>query len=361
MAVVRSGSPEVRGRRVGVMVVAALVVLVGAGACSAGSTSASSGAANEAAAPASPLAAPAESPTDAGAPAAGSGAKSDSPSFKTDALGASVTQPTGSFISTATMTVEVTDVAAVKPKVVAVAQEEGGALFGEETSLAGRSRSTITLKVPPASFNRVLERLAALGTLANQQVKTDDVTQKVIDLDARIAASSASLDRVRGLLGDAKSITDIAYLEGEVTRRQADLESLRGQKKTLQGRIDLATVAVTLDGGTLDATPAERERRRDAEPTPPTFLGGLSAGWAAAVALTNVTLAVVGALLPFLPLLVIVVLVVRWVRRRRRARPSGSGPSRPPTGDRPPPPPPSPDRPDAPAPSEPRQPVGSPS
>jgi hypothetical protein len=282
-----------------------------------------------AAAPAAPAggAAAGQAPTPAGQPA----------SFRADALDAPPAPSGVSFISTATVTIEVDDVAATKPRVVAVAQAAGGALFGEDTSYGARSRSVITLKVPPAAFAQVLSDLAGLGTLASQQVKTDDVTQQVIDLDARIAASSASLDRTRDLLGQAKSLNDVAYLEGEVSRRQADLESLRGQQRTLRGRIDLATVVVTL-AGTDDATPAERERRREAaEPAGlPGFTDGLRGGWEVLVKVATVSAAVLGAVLPFLPLVALVLVGLRLWRRRRRARAAAAAPSAP---SAPPPPP----------------------
>jgi hypothetical protein len=314
-----------------------------------GATSNLGGAASEQASPAIAPGAPAAD-LSTGKSSGGAGGQA---SLMVDALNAPVTQP-GSFISTATMTVAVADVGAVKPRVAAIAQEVGGSLFGEETTFGGRARSTITIKVPPAQFNQALDRLAGLGDVASQQVRTDDVTQQVIDLDARIAAASASLDRVRGLLGDARNINDVIFLESEVTRRQADLESLRGQQKTLQGRIALTTITVTLDGG-----PVARAGDGDL----PGFLDGLEGGWEAARQVAILTSAAIGALLPFLPLIIVVVLVLRWLSRRARRRAEEArsrrsgwpGPPPPPlAGGAPPAPAPAP----APAPDDQPAPVG---
>jgi hypothetical protein len=308
MTTVWSGWPGAI-RRAGTVATVVVVVLA-AGACASKSESS---AARTGAAPA-PDRATAESGGGGSADASAPGVAKET-SFKADALVGPAAQPVGSFISTATMTVEVDDVAAVKPRVVSIAQAAGGGLFGEETTYGAKSRSVITVKVPPPAFTQVLQDLGALGTLATQQVKTDDVTQQVIDLEARIAASSASLDRTRDLLGQAKTLTDVAYLEGEVARRQADLESLKGQQKTLRGRIDLATVVVTLDGQ-HDATPAERERRPEPAALPG-FMDGLRGGWDVATTVASVAAAVVGAAVPFLPLIALAVLGLRFLRRRR--------------------------------------------
>jgi hypothetical protein len=317
-----------------VLVAAAIAVVLGASACA---SSGRSDGESVARAPAGPAAGSGDAGT-GGAPGAPTADKGESQpaSLRADAL-AAPGQPAGQFISTARMTIEVDDVAAVKPDVVAAAERAGGALFGEESSYGRRARSVITLKVPPANFSPLLGELAKLGTLASQEVRTDDVTQQVIDLDARIAAASASLDRTRDLLGKATSLPDIARLEGEVSRRQADLESLRGQQKTLQGRISLATIVVTLDGPE-DATPAERERRREPEPAAlPGFLDGLRGSLEVTGKILTVGSAVLGASVPFLPLLVLLVLALRWRRRRRPVAP-GSGGSAGPKAPLPPPP-----------------------
>ena len=140
------------------------------------------------------------------------------------------------LISTATMTVRTGDVATAKTKAVALTETAGGGLFGEQTTYAERATAVLTLKVPPVKFRPLLDDLAGLGALQSQEVKTDDVTAQVVDLDARIHAAEASLVRTQALLEKATSLTDIANLEARASRRQADLESLRGQQKTLTYR-----------------------------------------------------------------------------------------------------------------------------
>lgn len=268
-----------------------------------------------------------------GAPAAGgngsgAGDAASGASFKVDALDPTAA-PVGSFISTATMTVEVQSVNDAKPKVIAAAIAAGGGLFGEQTTLGDRARSVITLKVPPTQFAKLLGDLAQLGALASQEVKTDDVTQQVVDLGARLKASESSLERTQLLLGQAKSLTEISALENEVARRQADVESLRGQQKTLDNRVNLATIVVTLSGE-KDATAAVEEKRRqdeldrqqrEAKPLPG-FGDGLDGGLKVARTIGTVTLAGVGAALPFLPLVILLVFAVRVARRAQRKRPT---------------------------------------
>lgn len=213
-------------------------------------------------------------------------------------------------VSTATMTVNVDDVVAAKEKSKAKIEGLGGTLFNEQTSLSAKSSSTLTYKVEPQRFSEALRELSGLGKLASQEVKTDDVTQQAVDLDARIRAAEASTQRVGELVGRSNNVTELANLENEVQRRQAELESLRGQKRTLEARADLATIVLTLATG--DAPPAPPA---EAKPLPG-FLDGLSGGWNALANVMTVAGAVLGALLPFAWIGLIAFGIV-WVTKRR--------------------------------------------
>jgi hypothetical protein len=276
------------------------------------------------------------SPAVKGAPGAGSSggataSASADASLNVDALDVPPAPTVGSFVSTATMTIKVDSVADAKPKVLAAARADSGDLFGEDTTLGQTSTSVITVKVPPDKFADLLVQLAKLGSLADEKVQTDDVTQQVIDLDSRIKAAAASLDRTQALLAQAKSLTDISQLESEVTRRQADLESLRGQQATLQAKVALSTIVVTLSAD-KDATPAilqqqqQQDQQKDHTTPLPGFLDGFHGGMEVAGKVGSIALAVVGALVPFLPLAIVgfvIFKVVRWSQRRRDAKGSG--------------------------------------
>jgi hypothetical protein len=217
------------------------------------------------------------------------------------------------------MTVETDDVAATKPRALAIVEAKKGYLFADQTSYGTEATSTLTIKVPPAVFAETLDDLGRLGELRSQQVSSEDVTDQVIDLQSRITAAEGSLARTGELLDRATALTEIRQLEDEFARRQVDLEKLRGQQKTLAARVDFATIVLTLHGED-DPTPA---LAGGAATSPPGFGDGLSGGLAVGSTVGSIALAVVGALLPFLPLLLVGAGVI-WLVRRRHDDPSGS-------------------------------------
>lgn len=150
------------------------------------------------------------------------------------------------IIFTADMTVAVTDVAAASAEATRIIEELGGFLFGQESTGAPEPVSRLTFKVLPGDFQQALARLGSVGEIRTQNVSADDVTEKVVDLESRISTAEASVIRLKGFLEEAADIETIAQLEAQLLQRETDLETMRGSLRTLQDRVDLATIYVTL-------------------------------------------------------------------------------------------------------------------
>lgn len=219
------------------------------------------------------------------------------------------------IVSTAELTVEVERVDEASTEAAGLVEGVGGALFGETSSFEGEARAVLTLKVPPPELRSLLDRLAELGEPLEQRVESDDVTERVVDLESQITTLEASIVRLRGLLDNAGSVEDIARLENELLDRETRLEQLNGQLRTLEGRIELATITLTL-------VQPDDEETTDDESALPGFLDGVDGGWNALVTVATVAALVFGALLPWLPVLLIAVLAWR-LPRMLGSRPPG--------------------------------------
>ena len=150
------------------------------------------------------------------------------------------------IIFRADLTVAVTDVGAAGAEATAVMDTLGGFLFGQQTTGGPQPRSVLTFKVEPANFQRALDALGSIGEIRSQNVFADDVTERVVDLQSRIATAETSVDRLRAFLTEAANIETIVQLERELSAREATLESLRGQLRTIEGQVALATITLLL-------------------------------------------------------------------------------------------------------------------
>ena len=279
---------------------AAAVLLSG---CSAGGdTSSTSGAAGDSAA----------APEQAG----GEGkAATDS---KTGTAGKVADQPTvtRAIIKTGSLSVEADDVGSVRQKAIGVVAGLQGQVASEDSGGFDQGRITqanLVLKVPSASYQTAIDRISALGTRTAIHQESSDVTEQVVDVESRINTQRASLERMRALLAKATTIGEIVSVETELTRREADLESLLAKQKNLSLQTELATLSLTVsEKGKAPEAPKEDDRG---------FLAGLRGGWDAFTATFSAVATAVGAMLPFLIVIALIAFPV-WRFRNRLRRPA---------------------------------------
>lgn len=218
------------------------------------------------------------------------------------------------IIYTGTITVRVADPDKAAAEATALAAAAGGFVGGDQRTVDDtRSTARLVLRVPSARFASVVDGIAKLGKESSRELSTEDVTTKVVDLDARIATAQASVDRVRALMARAQTIGEIVALESELSRREADLESLRAQKRRLDDLTTLSTVTALLLGpqAAIEGQPVRPETG---------FLAGVRSGWRAFIASMQVLLTVLGALLPWSVAIGLPLWTALWLSRRIRRR-----------------------------------------
>ncbi|MEU0166176.1 DUF4349 domain-containing protein [Streptomyces iakyrus] len=220
------------------------------------------------------------------------------------------------IIRTASLTVQVKDV----PKALDQARtgvENAGGYVGDETTTRdaeGHERTRVVLRVPAEKYDGVLAELEGSGKLLDRSSKAEDVTDQVVDVESRIKTQRASVARIRELMDQAGKLSDVVTLEGELSTRQADLESLLARQKSLKDRTSLATITLSL---------SETPVKKAAEDDDPGFVDALAGGWNAFVTMLRWLAVAIGAVLPFAAVAALIVLLwLRVVRPRLPRRPA---------------------------------------
>ncbi|MEU9759770.1 DUF4349 domain-containing protein [Streptomyces sp. NPDC047987] len=234
-------------------------------------------------------------------------------------------------IRTATLSVEVGNVPKAAAAARAAAMEAGGMVADEKTVRVDATRETshLVLRVPQDAYETVLKDLAGTGKLLRRTSSAKDVTDEVVDVESRIASQRASVARVRKLMDRADRLSDVVTLEGELSSRQAALESLLAQQASLKDRTSLATI-------TLYLSAPESAPETNGDDGPPGFLDALDGGWDAFVTALRWGAVVVGATAPFLVTIVVLVLAGRLLLRRLPGRRAARTPVPPHSSPRPP-------------------------
>jgi len=145
------------------------------------------------------------------------------------------------------LSLEVSDVDVAADQIKSIAEEMGG--YISQTSISkGDSVKTgsVTLRVPQADFYTVIERVELLGSLKNKNIGSEDVTERYVDLKARLENAQYEEKRLLEIMDKASQVSDMLEIERELSRIREQIEVYTGQLTYLESRVEYATITVTL-------------------------------------------------------------------------------------------------------------------
>jgi hypothetical protein len=140
-----------------------------------------------------------------------------------------------------------------------IAESAGG--FIETLSTSGGAdpeRGNATIRVPGNAFFNAMERIKAPGEVTGEQVDSDDVTEQIIDLAARLRSEQAKEERFLELLDTTRTVSEVLNVERELSWVRTEIERLQGQLSFIERRVSLATINVNFGkpGASLAVAPS---------------------------------------------------------------------------------------------------------
>ncbi|MDP2774439.1 MAG: DUF4349 domain-containing protein [Nocardioides sp.] len=293
-----------------------LIALVAAG-CASGSGSDSDGGASDMEAPAPAAEARADAPESALRRDAFDSVDLNS---AVDGAGSTLAEDERALISQGNVQLRSDDVGEALFEVQKVVDELAGEISQNETATDDDGlvkRARVVARIPSARFAEAMQSLEEAATLISSSSNIDDVTTKVIDNQLRLEVQKRSIRRIALLLDRAESIRDIVNIEGQLSRRQAQLGSLQRQQAYLADQTQMSTITVSLER--TKPKPKPKDEQEDAKG----FVAGLDKGWAGFENVVVALATAAGAVLPFLVAFLLLGLpALAIVRRTRRARPT---------------------------------------
>ena len=219
-------------------------------------------------------------------------------------------------VKTGTLTVQVDSVDKAEKQVHTIAGDIGGRIDKVSSSdLAGPNPTIeITLRVPVGSFDLAVDRLESLGTRIGKTVAVDDVTEKLVDMDARMKTMLAQEQALRNMLAQTRKMSDSLAVNHELTDLRGEIESMAAQRKSVGGEAAFSTITLTLQ----QKATAEAVARTD-----PNWLQSAWAdAWGSATAVFRGIVSATLWLLVFSPFWIVGILLIRWLIKTVNRRPS---------------------------------------
>ncbi len=183
----------------------------------------------------------------------------------------------------------------------------------ESTGSTGLRSASLTLRIPAAQLDAFLEGTGGAGRVTYRSETADDVSDSYYDTAARLETQKALMARLRALVTDAASLSDLLELESQIADTQYQIDRLTASLQSTDRQVDYATVDISL-----------REERAADDITNPEMgfgerlLSALRAGWESFVSFVSDMAVFLVAALPFLAVVAAVVIGWRVWRRRRR-------------------------------------------
>lgn len=218
------------------------------------------------------------------------------------------------IVTTASLTVVTAATSAAADQATQIAEQAGGRIDSraeEAGSTTGRASIALTLRVPASKLDGIIGDLKRLGTVQSLEIKSEDVTATRVDLDARMVALQTSIERLLAIMRDAKDADALVKAEDALTKRQADLDSLRAQRTLLGEQIAYSTINLNIYADKTGGPTLPRYHG---------FFGQVERGWDTVTAVAWNAVLLVGLLVPWFGVLAVLLGVMYWLRRARKKR-----------------------------------------
>ena len=104
-----------------------------------------------------------------------------------------------------------------------------------------------TLRIPSGQLDSALAELKKLGRVENESQSGEEITQRYVDLQARLANARNTEQQLTDILRNRTGkLSDVLEVEQELDRVRGEIEEMEAERKNLAHQVDFATLTLTL-------------------------------------------------------------------------------------------------------------------
>jgi hypothetical protein len=226
---------------------------------------------------------------------------------------------TRDIIRTGWIKMHVDDVDGAARQIRQMAQAAGG--FDEESTIrqsrTAAASAELILRVPSGDFVSILDEIEKMGWRESRNSEGEDVTDQLVDLDARIRAAKSEETAYIDIMSSAKQIAEVLKVQGEISKVRTRIEQMEARQLSMKRKASLSTIHVTLTQNDVVPTSSNPSWAKQS------LAGSVSTlqGFGRAAGSTGIFLAVTS------PIWAIPAFVIWWIigrrRRNEQAQPTG--------------------------------------
>ena len=117
-----------------------------------------------------------------------------------------------------------------------------------------RQMASMELRIPQAKLDATLDRLAQLGNVQSRSIQAQDVSNQLVDSQARLRNLRKSEEQVLKILNRTGSVADVLKVTQELSNIRASIEQIDAQLQQLKNQVAYSTVRLTLEDAIASST-----------------------------------------------------------------------------------------------------------
>lgn len=153
-------------------------------------------------------------------------------------------------IRTAQITLTTPDFAKARASLDDILKRHGGHIGNLTIGSPADSGQTLQamLRIPAPQLDAAMAEIRRLGRVETEQQGGEEVTQQMVDLEARLSNSRNTEQRLADILRRSTGkITDVLAVETQIDRVRGEIERMEAERKNLGDRVNFAALDVRIN------------------------------------------------------------------------------------------------------------------
>lgn len=102
------------------------------------------------------------------------------------------------------------------------------------------------MRIPKNRFHEAMAKFSILGKVIELRTSSEDISERYIDVKARLENLQRQENRLKELLSKATTITEVLAVEKELERVRGYIDSLWGQMQYLERNVEMSLIRIQL-------------------------------------------------------------------------------------------------------------------
>ena len=148
------------------------------------------------------------------------------------------------LIKNGELSFETSDVKKTKAAIDAICKELNAYISHEnQNNYDTELRYNQTIRVSADKFDLLIQKIESeANKIDSKNINTQEVTEEFIDVEARLKTKKELEARYREILKQAKTVTEILSIEGQIGQVRGEIESMEGRLKYLSSQVAYSTL-----------------------------------------------------------------------------------------------------------------------